>query len=366
MNAPFDLGPEPGATPLESLMQFQDYHWLMLKVFAEAIDRDLGREHIALFRDAGVEVGRFRGLSMHDASDTIVRGRGVTQLLEGWDGAEWDLQSRAGLITIHADEDGVALELPGAPGHSYLEPLLGVELATAVLAAYWSGFAEGMALEYTEARMSIGDASHGGWIARFDGPVISAPVLGDRLENPVTLLEVNRRTTGLLATLQLAFSRALVDRFDASGEETVRRAAYRFGADRGEVIRERMVAQGKPLTLANFGSKDGLQERDPGEAVFVYRDRQHLSDGAYYIDCTYCPLAEIWKGQGEKSLKLAYLFDASNHRGLFQSYNPATQVRWHSVKSRGDAVCRFRFTIPELMDENDPTPEEFDAADPLR
>lgn len=33
-----------GATPIESLRQFTEYHWLMIKVFVEAISRNHGED----------------------------------------------------------------------------------------------------------------------------------------------------------------------------------------------------------------------------------------------------------------------------------------------------------------------------------
>lgn len=362
---------EAGASPLESLRQFVEYHWLMVKVFAEAVDREHGREAVTEVLQRGAAgAGEYRGLTMHDDSPTIVEGRSIRVLLENWHGGEFDIAAHDGDVEVAVGADEVALTFPRALGLDYVAPLLPADLAVTAIDAYWAGIADGITREYApgEITMEIGASAgtEGPWTITFRGPVGGAPNLGARLdESPRSLLEVNRRTTGLLAALQLGITRYLVDTYDASGEETVRQAAYRFGADRGSVIRERISAKGLPLTLKNFGSKEGLQERDPGEAVFVYRDRQHLSDGAYYIDCTYCPLAEVWKSNGEESLDLAYLFDASNHRGLFQSYNPETEVRWHSVQSRGDTVCRFRFTVPSMLTDEDPTPEEWDAGDPF-
>jgi hypothetical protein len=102
----------------------------------------------------------------------------------------------------------------------------------------------------------------------------------------------------------------------------------------------------------------GLQERDPAAAIFAYRGSGYLSDGVWHADCTYCPLAEVWAEEGAEGLRLGYLFDAPNHRGLFESYHPGVVVRWDSVKSRGDRVCKFRFSIPELMTSDDPGPGE--------
>ena len=41
------------------------------------------------------------------------------------------------------------------------------------------------------------------------------------------------------------------------------------------------------------------------------------------------------------------------HRGLVESYHPGAIVRWDELKTRGDTVCRFRFTIPELVTDEE-------------
>ena len=76
----------------------------------------------------------------------------------------------------------------------------------------------------------------------------------------------------------------------------------------------------------------------------------------WHTDCTYCPLAEVWAEEGPEGLRLGYMFDAPNHRGLFQSYHPGVVVKWDEVKSRGDRVCKFHFSIPELVTPDDPAP----------
>lgn len=346
---------------LDSLRTFQDYHWLMLKVFHEAVERAHGTEGLAAIARGARREGVFRGTAMHDDPASFVYGRGPAELLERWDSAEWELAAADGVLKVAADGRAVTLTLPEAPGRAYLTELLGEPAALVALRHYWPELLAGIAEGYRSGvELTCDDVAATPWTLRVAGPGARIPEVGRLADDPLRLIEVNRRTTGLLAAMQMYVSLELISAYDASGEETIRQAAYRFGADRGSVIRERILALGRPLTMANFASTDGLQERDPGETVFVFSERQHISDGAYYLDCTYCPLAEVWASEGADGLRVGYLFDSSNHRGLFQSYNPATEVRWTSVKSRGDQVCRFRFTVPELLTPEDPTPEEFD------
>jgi hypothetical protein len=184
------------------------------------------------------------------------------------------------------------------------------------------------------------------------------PDLFDDAERAIVAI---RRTTGLLAAFQMSVSRALIAAFDATGEAIVREASYAFGAERGGAIREQHLAEGRPINLESF--LGGVQERDPAAAIFVYHGEGYLSEGVWQADCTFCPLAEVWASEGAEGLRLGYLFDAPNHQGLFESYHPGAVVRWDSLKSRGDAVCRFRFSIPELVAADDPPPGQDAPAD---
>jgi hypothetical protein len=104
-----------------------------------------------------------------------------------------------------------------------------------------------------------------------------------------------------------------------------------------------------------------LAERDPLEAIFSIRGPAYSSPGISQFDCTYCPLADVWAQQGSEGLKLGYLFDMELHRGLIETYHPGAVVRWDALKTRGDAMCRFRFSIPELV-----TPQEAPLLEPAR
>jgi len=146
--------------------------------------------------------------------------------------------------------------------------------------------------------------------------------------------------------------RELRVRYDAAGDAIFREMSYGFGAMRGKRLREQHLANGMPLDFNSFFG--GIQERDEDESIFIYRGERHVSPGVFQVDCTYCPLAQVWQRDGADTLELAYLFDLDNHRGLIESYNPDALVRWDEVKSRGDSTCKFRFVIPNLVTDTDP------------
>jgi hypothetical protein len=343
---------------LASLATFAGYHWIMLGAFASHAERRLGQAGLeAVWR--GVRAyGRYRGQWLRERPEALVGPRDAVSLLAHWDTGEWVLAAERGELELQGTSRRLSLALPAAPGSDYAE----AHECREWLRAYWPEFLLGFTEAYDErAGVEVADSPR--WRVTWSFPHATERPLsasGDPLADPAHTLALTRRTVGVLGGLQMYVSRELVRRFDATGEEVVREAAYQFGAERGSAVREKHLAEGRPLTLASFMSGDGLQERDPAADVFVLSGEQHLSDGAWYADCTYCPLQEVWAHEGREGLSLAFLFDAPNHRGLFESYRPDVIVRWDAVKSRGDSVCKFRFTIPGLVTPDDPTPEEYD------
>lgn len=351
------------AISLGTLRMFQEYHWLMLRVFYTASVARFGQAGEDAVRAGVLEAGRYRGLRMRDQPVALIEGRSPAALIRHWETGEWELAAIDGTLTSDGSPSDVRLSLTRAPGTAELR----AHDCAGAAALYWPTLLTGLAHGYDQALgMSIGDPLAEPWSLRLTWsgrPGLPDAVgdlrLGQVEQSPVRLLEMSRRTAGLIAAIQMYISRELVRRFDAAGEETVREAAYQFGAERGSAIRRSHEQAGLPITLESFASKAGLQERDPSESVFVFSERQYVSAGAYYLDCTYCPLHEVWSHEGAEGLRLGFLFDAANHRGLFQSYHPETIVRWDTVKSRGDSVCRFRFTVPSLLRHGEPTPAEF-------
>lgn len=342
---------------------FASYQFLMLRNFHEPIERRLGAAGLAALERGVRRYGFYRGQWMRDRPATLVEGRDALSLVRNWDCADYALASAAGELGLEGTPARLTATWPRVPGAGYFAERGGGE----ALEPYWrnlllgiaEGYDERLAVEWTELDREPWSVT---WTFAGAPAEPAAEPLPDVFETPVKAVELIRRTTGVLAAQQMYVSRELVREFDATGEDIVRQAAYGFGSERGAAIRELHLEQGIPINLKSFASGAGLQERDPAEAIFVMRDEGHISDGTWYIDCTYCPLAEVWSSEGAEGLRLGFLFDAPNHRGLLESYHPGTVVRWHAVKSRGDATCKFRFTIPELMTADDPTPEAYDAA----
>ncbi|MCW3002449.1 MAG: hypothetical protein JWQ20_1747 [Conexibacter sp.] len=347
------------AALLSSAETFSRYHWIMLRAFHRAAVDRFGAAALPVLEQGYRAYGRQRGRDIRDAPGTVVGPRDAASLLRNWDGCDLALPDAVDGLRVVAGAQGIDVTFPAVPGAAYFAEHGDGE----ALEPYWRNVLAGLAEAYdpgVEVRWDAisPDPARGWTVTWTDGhsPVHDPRPVADVFADPERAVVAIRRTTGLLAAFQMAVSRELIAAFDATGEAIVRDASYRFGAERGSAIREQHVAEGRPLNLESF--LGGVQERDPAAAIFVYAGEGYLSPGVWQADCSYCPLAEVWASEGAEGLRLGYLFDAPNHQGLFESYHPGAVVKWDSLKSRGDAVCRFRFSIPELMTADDPAPGE--------
>ena len=351
-------------TSIASLRLFQEYHWLMVAAFWKPSGELLGEPGRRSVERGFYAAGLYNGRAMHDSALALAEGRSPIGVFRHWESAEWHLASADGHLEADRVADGIRVRVAELPGHDYA-----IEHGIVDgLRAYWAALFAGVVRGYDaslEARVEVEpDTGAAVFEVREQKEIAEAEDVSELLlplTDEVAGLNRTRRTTGLLASLQLYPSRQLSREFGASGEEVIRKAGHIFGSERGSGIREAHLADGVPINLASFMGGSGLQERDPSEEVFVFAERQHLSPGAWYADCTYCPLAEVWGSDASDGYRLGSMFDEANHLGLYRSYHPGAVVRWDAIKSKGDSVCKFRFTIPELMTAEDPTPEEFDA-----
>jgi hypothetical protein len=340
-------------TLTKSLDIMSEYHWIFLRHLYRATEGRFGTAGLEALGRGLRAYGFYRGEKIRDNPRVIAASRDAATLILHWDGSEIALASLDGEMGISGDNRAVEVELARAPGMRYFEQHGDLE----ALSLHWREVMAGIAEGYEDgAAAEVDDATSTPWRMRFTIPGVEATrqaeLPPDALAQPVRYIEVARRATGLIAALQFYTARALVQAFDASGEEAVREASYNFGAERGQALRDRHLAEDIPINLATMDQTlNGV--RDPLNAIFSIRGESYFSPAVSMFDCTYCPLAEVWAEEGAEGLALGYLFDMELHRGLVETFHPGAVVKWDALKTRGDAICRFRFSIPELA-----TPEE--------
>jgi hypothetical protein len=341
-------------TLMKSLDIMSEYHWIFLRHLYRPTEQRFGAQGLDTLAAGLRAYGFYRGEKMRDNPHVISATRNAATLVRYWDGSELALASLDGPVNVEGDHRGVDVALSRAPGMRYFEQHPDDVEA---LSLHWREVIAGIAEGFEDGAIGAADdALATPWHVRFTTPAASEPTAAelppDAVAAPARYIQVGRRATGLIAALQFYTARALVQAFDASGEEAVREASFAFGAERGQALRDRHLAEGIPINLATMDrTLNGV--RDPLNAIFSIRGESYFSEGVSMFDCTYCPLAEVWAEEGAEGLALGYLFDMELHRGLVETFHPGAVIKWDALKTRGDSVCRFRFSIPELT-----TPEE--------
>ena len=341
---------------IDSMAAFYGYQWIFLRSLFRSVSERFGAEGLPVLEKGFWRYGYYRGQYLRDRPETFAAGRNALSLVRNWDTGDYVLAALHDAFELHTTPARTTVTFPCVPGADYFRSRGGGE----VLELFWRNFLAGVAAGYDEATgVEYADISLDPqtpwqltWTYRGASEDVQTTSLEDVFAQPTQAIQLTRRTIGVFAALQMYVTRELIEAFDASGEKAVRVASYNFGAERGSAIREQHLKEGVPINFKSFFG--GLQERDPVESIFVYRGKRHISPGIFQVDCTYCPLAEVWAEEGGKGIALGYMFDMENHRGLVESYHPGAVVRWDAVKSRGDNTCKFRFLIPEFVTADDP------------
>jgi hypothetical protein len=347
---------------VRSMAIMAEYHWMFLRHLYGEVHGRLGPSGLQALERGLWNYGYDRGRALRNAPATIAEGRSAAGLLRTWDSGELALAAEDGEALAAGSAAHTTLTLPAMPGMDYAAE----HGAGAAVQLHWRQLLAGLAAGYDDAATATCSEARASepWTSTvaLPGAAGDRPALADPFADVATYIRVARRTTGLLATLQMHCARELVEAFDASGEEVVRAASYAYGAERGSALRAQHLADGTPIGFDAMGA--ALAERDPLAAIFAVGGETYVSRGVNRFDCTYCPLAEAWAEGGAEGLALGYLFDMELHRGLVESYHPGGIVRWDALKTRGDTVCRFRFTIPELVTDEERA--QLDATGPAR
>jgi hypothetical protein len=348
--------PSPERASLaRSLEIVHEYQWMLLRHLYIAVHQRFAERGLECLRRGLRSFGQYRGQAIADHPETIATGRTTSSLVRQWDLPDFVLAAERGDVRIEVGGASAEVRLPSVPGGEYFR----AKGCWAALELYWASVLDGLAVGYdhtAEVAASPTDATP--WSMTWQVGQRLAPddrhtvALDDTLADRAKYLRMARRTTGITAALEMFVGKALLDHFDASGEEALREACFNYGAERGREMRELHLAAGIPLNLESLVGKLA-EERDPLRAIFVGRGESYVAPGLQRFDCTYCPLAEVWAEQGQDGLALGYIFDMELHRGLLETYYPGAIVKWDLLKTRGDAICRFRFSIPDLMTDAD-------------
>ena len=331
--------------------------FLFLRNLAEPVTARFGERGMAALDNAFRHYGQWRGETIRMSQASLVAGHDALAFLANWDSCDFVLASLAGEVAVAGSPAKATLRLPQMPGTGYFK---GRQGRPELLERYWAGLLAGMPAGYDgKLALACTDASSGGpWsieatyegkpAGRTDAAQVRA-VIRDIFADPARALALVRGTSRNAGALYMFIAREVIRIWDATGEQLVREGVRGIGRERGSVLRERHIGQGKPLNLKTLM----LDWDGPLVSTWVFNEG-YLSEGTWHQDCRYCPYADVWAEFGKQGLDLGLLYDIELHTTMYQTYHPGTIVRWDALKTRGDHLCKFRISIPELASPNDP------------
>ncbi|HEV3175836.1 MAG TPA: L-2-amino-thiazoline-4-carboxylic acid hydrolase [Stellaceae bacterium] len=331
--------------------------FLFLRNLADPVMARFGERGMTALDDAFKHYGRWRGEGIRMSQASLVAGHDALAYLANWDSCDFVLASLAGEVSVEGGPTRATLRVPQMPGTAYFTARGG---KPELLRRYWSGLLQGMPAGYDDKLSLTGsDAAPGApWTleARYAGKPAGRTSLEQARDatrsifaEPARALTLVRGTSRNAGALYMFIAREVIRVWDATGEQLVREGVRGIGRERGSVLRERHQREGKPLNLKTL-----MQDWDgPLVSTWVFNEG-YLSEGAWHQDCRYCPYADVWAEFGKEGLDLGLLYDIELHTTMYQTYHPGTIVRWDALKTRGDHLCKFRISIPELASPNDP------------
>lgn len=341
---------------LASMQDVSLKQFLFLRNLADVVTERFGPEGLHILENALGHYGRWRGGNIRMAQGSLVNGHDTLSFLSNWDGCDLVLASLAGDMTIEGTSTATTVCLPFMPGTDYFQ-MRGSN--SEILQLYWSNVLSAISAGYDRAlSLSCSEAAPGApWTitATFAGGGAKVRVddvragLRNIFDAPERALGLVRATSRNAGAIYMFIAREIIRAYDATGEQIVREGVRRIGRERGSVLKERHLREGKPLTLKTLM----LDWDGPLVSTWVFEGDEYLSDGVWHQDCRYCPYADVWAEFGHEGLALGLLYDVELHTTMYQTYHPGTVVRWDALKTRGDHLCKFRISIPELMSSNE-------------
>lgn len=334
---------------IQSMQDVHRFQFLFLRNLAEPILDKLGAEGEVALRNALHKYGEWRGRYIRERPETVVEGRDALSLVRNWDSGDLAIAGR-----IEGDPSQAKVTLANVPGWEYLDEHGRLDLAE----LYYQSVYPGIAAGYDEAAgvnlppepPTPRSEWQVTWTYRGATDVSPPEPRQDIFHRPAEAIALLRRTSQNNGALYMYIAREIIEQFDAMGELLIREGVRGIGRERGTILRERHKAQGLPLNLKTLMDDwDG-----PLVSVWQWKDQGYLSEGTWHQDCTYCPYADVWAEEGEEGLALGYLYDLEMHTTMYQTYHPGAVVQWEQLKTRGDPVCKFRFSIPDLANPEDP------------
>ena len=142
------------------------------------------------------------------------------------------------------------------------------------------------------------------------------------------------QTARQMGLLYLSIAKAVIEKYEDEGRETILKGIKRFGRIRGERIAEKVRKTGKPLTLENF-----FKSYDVPVSLITNQPEPKLAQhGRLIKKVTSCPLAAFFRE--ENQLEIGKLYCEQDF-AMVQGYNPRFKLEKKASLMEGDKYCEF-------------------------
>jgi hypothetical protein len=334
----------------QDLMRFQA---MFARHFAHSPAQRLGAEGEPTMLRALHRYGRYRAGLITTALARAKAPLTARTLIEHWDMADYHLLPETGAGAIEGSDGAVTVTLADPPEwQRWREYEAGVEIARLYYRGVLPGLAEGLgaSVSFDAASLDLRRPWTVTWrveSAADDearGPVHSR--IFDRLDDGV---ELARRTSMNNGALYYFGADEQTKRFDMLGEAALRQQVRDLAHERADRQKAAHQAAGWDLNVKT------LMDHWDGQLISIWQFAPGLlTEGTWHQDCTWCPYAAAWSEFGARGLALGYIYDYELHPTYYRRYHPEMVVQFEAIKTRGDATCKFRISLPSRQRAGEP------------
>lgn len=339
------------------LLRFQA---MFCRHFAAAPTERFGPPGDQAMSRALARLGRYRAgviaRKLHDKGHALT----ARSVIGEWDMADYPLLVETGQGEIDGTEHDMTVVMHDSPDWArWREYPDGVELARQyfgnVLPAMAAGL--GATVQFDLQALTL----DGSWRIRWQTPAgqsVTDPS-PNPFDDPVAAYALMRQTSMNNGALYYFCADELTRQFDMVGEFALREQCRALGIERA---RRQLAAHRAAGWDPNLKT---LLDNWDGQLVSLWQFAPGgiLSEGLWHQDCTVCPYADVWQTFGPRALDLGYLYDMEMHSAYFREYHPDMQVQFAAIKTRGDALCKFRVSMPSRMRPDEPAFEGYTGDD---
>jgi hypothetical protein len=333
---------------MDNVLSFQA---LFFRHFAPPVEEQFGQEGEAAVTAAMRRYGRWRGEQM--AARHQARGipLNAESLVLYWDMGDWHCFGELGAGSASGNPRQARVTMAATPMWDDFQSKDLAPLARRYYTSVYPGIADGYGAQVEIP--SNGPDLVSPWTVTWT--CADLPVGTDRelrssaLEDQEETIAVLRWSAQLNAALYYFVADETTRRFDMAGEAVMRESVRNLARERAAAQRVKHTAQGLPLDLVT------LQNHWDGDFVSLWKfDEGVLTPGTWHQDCIACPYFDTWESFGSRGMALGYIYDYELHPTLYQAYHPDAVVQFEAIKTRGDAICAFRVSIPTLQEDGEP------------